>query len=175
MNNNVVDLVSSDDEEYKDIVPAPETTVTVTIAGPPLSMPRPTSIAWMAKGTMRKAVYNKKSKKLVEFRSQVKEQLVAMGHVTFPIYNQEAVAVDLKFYRKVAIKKLPSVKRQGDLPIFDVMKPDVDNLAKFVMDGLNGLVYKDDDQVVCLSAKKYLDRDPSNTGRTIIGFHKIGK
>jgi hypothetical protein len=30
-------------------------------------MPHPTSIAWMAKGKMRKAVYNSKSKKVVEF------------------------------------------------------------------------------------------------------------
>ena len=35
------------------------------------------------------------------------------------------------------------------------VKPDCDNLAKSILDSLNGLAYQDDKQVVELSIKKY--------------------
>ena len=41
-----------------------------------------------------------------------------------------------------------------------VCKPDTDNLAKFVLDALNGVYYKDDSQICLLSVhKKYGDID----------------
>lgn len=39
-------------------------------------------------------------------------------------------------------------------------KPDLDNLAKSVLDGLNGIVYKDDSQLVSLHITKVYDRNP---------------
>ena len=36
-----------------------------------------------------------------------------------------------------------------------VTKPDIDNCAKSVLDALNGVAYKDDNQIVSLVAKKY--------------------
>ena len=36
-----------------------------------------------------------------------------------------------------------------------VTKPDADNLAKAVLDGLNGVAYKDDNQIVDLSVSKF--------------------
>ena len=33
-------------------------------------------------------------------------------------------------------------------------KPDADNIAKAILDSLNGLAYKDDNQIVDLSVKK---------------------
>jgi Holliday junction resolvase RusA-like endonuclease len=35
-----------------------------------------------------------------------------------------------------------------------VTKPDVDNLAKSVLDAINGVAYKDDNQIVDLVARK---------------------
>ena len=35
-----------------------------------------------------------------------------------------------------------------------VLKPDVDNVAKIIMDALNGVAYDDDKQVVCLTVEK---------------------
>ena len=46
------------------------------------------------------------------------------------------------------------------------MRSDVDNLAKFVMDSLNGVLYVDDRQVVRLSAMKVLDSEGSCLGAT---------
>ena len=46
------------------------------------------------------------------------------------------------------------------------VRSDVDNLAKFVMDSLNGLVYVDDRQVVNLNAIKVLDSEGLCRGAT---------
>ncbi len=43
-------------------------------------------------------------------------------------------------------------------PLCHVYKPDADNLAKFVMDALNGVYYKDDSQICALQVlKRYGD------------------
>eukprot|EP00543_Licmophora_paradoxa_P006569 CAMPEP_0202455834 /NCGR_PEP_ID=MMETSP1360-20130828/13268_1 /ASSEMBLY_ACC=CAM_ASM_000848 /TAXON_ID=515479 /ORGANISM="Licmophora paradoxa, Strain CCMP2313" /LENGTH=60 /DNA_ID=CAMNT_0049075513 /DNA_START=266 /DNA_END=448 /DNA_ORIENTATION=- len=45
---------------------------------------------------------------------------------------------------------------------------DVDNLAKFVLDSLNGVLYHDDRQVVELIAIKRYDNDDMCRGKTIV-------
>ena len=45
------------------------------------------------------------------------------------------------------------VLRKG-APRYHVQKPDTDNLAKFVLDSLNGVYYKDDCQIVELAITK---------------------
>lgn len=44
--------------------------------------------------------------------------------------------------------------------IYPTNKPDIDNLAKSILDALNGVIYKDDSQVVVLTLQKYYDDDP---------------
>ncbi len=61
------------------------------------------------------------------------------------VFFNGAVMVDMHFY----IPKKKSVKR--DEP---TVKPDIDNLIKSVLDGLNGCAWKDDAQVTCLCAEK---------------------
>ena len=48
------------------------------------------------------------------------------------------------------------------------IRPDIDNLAKFVLDGLNGLAYHDDRQVVKLVIYKLMDNEGDCSGRTVI-------
>lgn len=49
--------------------------------------------------------------------------------------------------------------RKG-MPVLHVYKPDTDNLAKFVLDALNGTYYKDDSQIYRLEVeKRYADED----------------
>ena len=49
----------------------------------------------------------------------------------------------------------------------DQRRRDADNVAKSVSDGLNGVVWDDDDQVVELVVRKELDRDHPRTKITI--------
>jgi Holliday junction resolvase RusA-like endonuclease len=46
------------------------------------------------------------------------------------------------------------------------IRSDVDNLAKFVMDSLNGVLYVDDRQVVNLNVMKVLDSEGPCFGAT---------
>lgn len=39
-------------------------------------------------------------------------------------------------------------------------KPDIDNVLKVVLDALNGVAYKDDSCVVCVSARKIYSHEP---------------
>lgn len=56
-------------------------------------------------------------------------------------------------------------KRQQmlDCEIFPTVKPDTDNIAKSILDSLNGFAYLDDKQVVDLNVKKYYAQVPSAT------------
>ena len=51
----------------------------------------------------------------------------------------------------------------------DLRRRDIDNVVKCIMDGLNGIAYKDDSQVVELSASSKLDRDRPRTVVTVSG------
>lgn len=53
---------------------------------------------------------------------------------------------------KGSSRKQRSLMLGGDIP--HTKKPDVDNIAKIVMDGLNGLAYHDDAQVVELTVRR---------------------
>ena len=44
--------------------------------------------------------------------------------------------------------------------IHPISRPDIDNFAKAIMDGLNGLVYKDDSQIVKLTTRKQYGSSP---------------
>lgn len=56
-----------------------------------------------------------------------------------------ALKVKVKFYRKLN----PQSKNFGD----------IDNLLKGLFDGMNGIVFKDDSQIVKVVAEKYSDKE----------------
>ena len=55
------------------------------------------------------------------------------------------------------------------MPHYCKTRPDIDNYIKFVMDCLNGLVYKDDSQVVDIYSNKLYATNP----QTIIIIKEI--
>ena len=71
-----------------------------------------------------------------------------------PYENQVRAEIDVL----VAVPKSDSkAKKKAKIEgaIRPTVKPDCDNLAKSILDSLNGLAYQDDKQVVELSVKKY--------------------
>ncbi|EJK56572.1 hypothetical protein THAOC_23513, partial [Thalassiosira oceanica] len=56
---------------------------------------------------------------------------------------------------------------------FHITRSDVDNLAKFVMDSLNGLLYVDDKQVISLKVMKVLDCEGLCLGSTDVRINLI--
>ena len=61
-------------------------------------------------------------------------------------------------------------KLKSASPVYHTKKPDLDNLVKFVKDCLNGIAWRDDSQVVKLSAVKKYNRDPM----PIVEIHNFG-
>lgn len=59
---------------------------------------------------------------------------------------------------KSASKKKSMLMENGDLR--PIKKPDVDNVAKIILDSLNKLAYEDDSQVVGLLVNKYYSSNP---------------
>lgn len=54
----------------------------------------------------------------------------------------------------------PAKRETRDYP---TKKPDIDNIIKSVLDGLNGIAYADDKQVVSVSAEKHFSMTPRVT------------
>jgi len=93
---------------------------------------------------------------------------------------EECIAVTLVFHLKRPKNHFVSNKpghgrlrpsSKGKLP--RGTRNDVDNLAKFVLDSLNGLLYADDRQVVSLSATKVFDVEGNCDGATEIFMESI--
>lgn len=63
-------------------------------------------------------------------------------------YEKEPLALVISVFQQ-----LPESKRRLGIQPF-TLKPDIDNIIKAVMDGLNGVAFLDDKQVVFVSCKK---------------------
>ncbi|EHN15506.1 endodeoxyribonuclease RusA family protein [Clostridium sporogenes PA 3679] len=62
-----------------------------------------------------------------------------------------------------AIPKSTSKKNKKDMLlgiVRPIIKPDVDNIAKVILDSLNGLAYKDDKQIIFCSISKWYGENP---------------
>ena len=176
--SDFVDLVSSGDEEENDFKK-----YRIEIAGEPKSMPRPNFMAWMQNGVLRRQVTNPAKNDIEALRNSFKTLMQGKyNHTKFPMFDWEPVSISMCFYLRFPNKvfkkndrskgfKVGRPTRNGRWPITKV--PDIDNLAKFVLDALNGVVHKDDKQVSFLCLFKVGDSCPPHEGRTIVRFHQI--
>lgn len=75
--------------------------------------------------------------------------------------GDEALIATILCYYPIP-KNMPKYKRRmiEEGKLYPIVKPDLDNVAKAILDALNGVVYKDDNQVVELHIKKLYSDDP---------------
>lgn len=73
--------------------------------------------------------------------------------VAFDVEIEAYYAVPASWSKKRRLSALQGVDRP-------MTKPDLDNLAKAVLDGMNGIVFEDDKQVVGLSVTKHYSDTP---------------
>ena len=87
---------------------------------------------------------------LLEAKGQVTEY-IAEGpiHLQVDFIMPVPKSTNKKFKRQVAEGRVWHIKR-----------PDLDNLVKFIFDNLNGILWKDDSQVVEIEARKYYGEMP---------------
>lgn len=76
------------------------------------------------------------------------------------------VGVEIDVYRKLPKSKPLRVESESD-----TIKPDVDNIAKAIMDALNGVAFDDDSQVVRLRCSKH-PRKRRESDRTLVRVWK---
>lgn len=76
-------------------------------------------------------------------------------------YTEKQLAVDIEAYFEIPKSKTNKFKQQAmEGTIRPTIKPDLDNIAKGVLDALNKLIFKDDSQVVELTIKKFYNDEP---------------
>jgi len=181
--NEVIEL-SSDDEDNSaaDYRIGITDFVNVIVLGPPKSKPRPKFMSWMRGGRMFRRVVNPGAQEETTFRNAFVQSLqVLYGRVpTLPTFHaHEPVELEITFYKKLPLTFFVGDNRQSGLrnpyrllgtrPM-DIKVPDIDNLAKFVFDSLNGVLYADDSQLVKVVLLKTYHMDPPFTGKTLIKF-----
>lgn len=144
--------------------------------GRPESQPRPAS-RW---GSIR---YNPKRQQLQDRRLELMSLTEPYRHGEQPFFDRNMwliVEVDFFFPRpKIHMKKrgmLHYVKQQirGAFSMaFVRRRVDIDNLSKFLLDVMNGVIYVDDVQVVRLISTKLNDDHGKSRGCTKVKVHRI--
>ena len=96
-------------------------------------------------------------KKTSDFKKELRA--LARGLGVEPL--QDALSVEIWFYRAVqkSISKKEHVRRTTG-HVRPIKKPDVDNYIKSTLDGLNGILWRDDAQIVDLNTHKYYSENP---------------
>ena len=180
MQDEVIEL-SSD----SDCIEVTNAIFEVTIPGKPLSMPRAAFMAWMRNNQLLRRVVNRAKPKMKLFREKFLQQLFLHYKVTathLPLIPVNGIVMVITFCRRLSNEAFQRNDRRQPLRggyqrsgivHADTKKPDIDNLAKFVMDSLNGVVYRDDAQVVKTTLYKVVDKLPPYEGRTVVQFHEV--
>ena len=155
MKTEVVDLIGDVETVYK-----------LELEGVPNAQARP-------RRGVQGCFYNPNKKAKEAFK-----QVINRGMADTPIFKEGLpVAVEIKFYMKRPNSHFKSNNRLKGLkalvPFWFVASPDIDNLAKFVLDGMNKLVYEDDRQVSILVVHKLFDSNAGCNGRTVIEVKKL--
>jgi len=79
----------------------------------------------------------------------------------FKFEREQAVVVNIIF--GLPMPKSASLKKKAEMAsgrIKHIKKPDIDNLTKAVLDGLNGIAWDDDSQVIRICAGKEYSKNP---------------
>lgn len=96
-------------------------------------------------------------KKTADFKKELRA--MAQGLDVEPL--QDALSVEIWFYRAVqkSISNKEHVRRTTGC-VRPTVKPDIDNLCKATLDSFNGILWKDDSQIVDLNLHKYYSDNP---------------
>lgn len=83
----------------------------------------------------------------VNYENAVKNAYVSAGGI---YYDTAPIQIKITAYYK---------KAKSNKMLQPTLKPDIDNIAKIICDGLNGIAYKDDKQIVSLTVLKVWTND----------------
>lgn len=100
------------------------------------------------------------AQKVMDYREIIREK--ALEEIKKQKWERTGgpIGVRIKEYREIPksfSKKKYELALSGE--IRPVVKPDVDNIAKAILDALNGVVWEDDKQIVNLSLEKHYSEE----------------
>ncbi|MFR7590254.1 MAG: RusA family crossover junction endodeoxyribonuclease [Longibaculum sp.] len=87
----------------------------------------------------------------ISFDSQIEDKYVIQGEIKATIKAFFSIP-------KSTSKKKEKSMLEGNIK--PTKKPDCDNIAKTILDALNGIAYRDDSQIVELNVEKYYSHEP---------------
>lgn len=121
----------------------------IIISKDPVACPRPR--------VTRFGVYY--PKKYQEYKDYLELYLKSLN-----IKQLDEKALYLKVEFNIQIPNSLSKKKKQELNgTYVTKKPDIDNYLKSIMDGMNGIIYKDDNQIASINIiKKYVIEKPSS-------------
>jgi Holliday junction resolvase RusA-like endonuclease len=159
--HEVIELLDSDDDNSG----GPEVRFVINRKPVPLARPR----------FYQKGIYSKNKADIKLFQNDIKQQLSALDINPCPFTKESPLSVTIRFFLKRPNNDFKANKRGVDrlktmaeglaAPPFG---SDIDNLAKFVLDGMNKIVYDDDRQIVHLVCYRLRDNIDECLGRTEI-------
>jgi len=191
--DNAIELLSDSDEDVPVVPPTAAAAAAavpvintldwteVCIGGPPKTKPRPAFMSWMRGGCLIRRVVNVTRTEEVAFRNQFIEnpqlQNALSGPPQLPSFtNVEAVQLQIEFHRQLPLNHFVAEDSRrgfrlaylhGTRP-WDAKRPDINNMAKLVMDALTGVLHPDDQQTVQMMLT--CDTRPPHSGKTVIRF-----
>ncbi len=126
------------------------TPLTIIVPGVPVAKGRP-------RFTRSGRSYTPSKTRSYEDLVVMEAKLTMMGSAPLDGALNVCVCVHLPIPRGWSRKKTAAAKLGEVLP---TARPDIDNFIKAALDGLNGVAFRDDSQVVCLSARKTYSASP---------------
>lgn len=130
-------------------------TLTFTIPGNPVPKGRPRAFK-DGRGHIRIHTPKETVKAEARARFWMRDDL---GAKSYPVFPAGGVSVDLAFFLETP-GSWTSRKRDLAEGAGCIGRSDVDNLAKMILDAMNGLIFTDDRQIVSLKIEKHYSREP---------------
>lgn len=137
--------------------------MTFEIMGAPIPAARPR--------VCRYGTFNPKAKEQIKTGIEIKAQANIKKITGLPL--EDPISLHVRFYMPIpksySKKKKDLLKGQPH-----IRRPDADNLLIFLMNSMNGIIFKDDSQVYDLTVTKNYSENP-RTELSIVVYKKIGK
>lgn len=132
--------------------------LTFTIPGDPVPKARPRAFR-DSRGNIR--TYTPRETRAAEqkAKAEIDARLCRLGIRARPVLGGKPVAVDLVFHLPIPAS-WPARKRELADGALSSSKPDGDNLAKLILDAMNGVVFADDRQIAGLRVEKRYSKEP---------------
>lgn len=130
--------------------------ITIVIYGPPVS--------WSAHQGYGRRSYNPKMEQRKKYQWQIRPQFNRDKPIGGPI------RLKCTYYMKIPIHTSSIRKKQMlNGKIYHIVRPDIDNLNKFLNDSLKEVIFLDDSQIVEMESTKVYGENP----KTVVQVEEI--